>query len=156
MTDSTDNPAVQAFNAGKMGEFNKGIVEEFRSNGGKVGGPFKDATLLLLTTTGAKSGLPRLNPLAYFTIGGKIIIIGSKAGSTPIPTGCTTCAPTHVAMSKSALATARSRTMTRLPANCRPKSATSCSRRWSPWPRGSGEYQSKTNRVIPVFEVQQV
>ena len=53
--------------ADTMKAFNKSIVDEFRANGGKVGGPFEGATLLLLTTTGAKSGQPRLAPLAYFT-----------------------------------------------------------------------------------------
>ena len=60
-------------------------VEEFRANGGTVGGQFAGADLLLLTTTGAKSGQPRLAPLAYFTIDGKMIIIGSKAGADTNP-----------------------------------------------------------------------
>lgn len=60
--------------------WNKTIVEEFRANEGKVGGRFEGATLLLLHTTGAKSGQPRLAPLAYLTIDGKTIIIGSKGG----------------------------------------------------------------------------
>src|ERR1700750_2721379 len=68
-----------------MREFNKNLIDEFRANGGKVGGPFADATLLLLTTTGAKPGPPRLAPLAYFTIDGKTIIIGSKAGADTDP-----------------------------------------------------------------------
>ena len=68
-----------------MKAFNKNIVEEFRANGGKVGGQFAGADLLLLTTTGAKSGQPRLAPLAYFTIDGKMIIIGSKAGADTNP-----------------------------------------------------------------------
>ena len=55
-----------------MKAFNTNIVDEFRANGGKVGGPFEGVTLLLLTTTGAKSGQPRLAPLAYLTIDGKI------------------------------------------------------------------------------------
>ena len=63
-----------------MKAFNKNIVDEFRANGGVVGGPFEGATLLLLTSTGAKSGQPRLAPLAYLTIDGKMFIIGSKAG----------------------------------------------------------------------------
>ena len=62
-----------------MKAFNKNIVDEFRTNGGVVGGPFEGATLLLLTSTGAKSGQPRLAPLAYLTIDGKMFIIGSKA-----------------------------------------------------------------------------
>src|SRR3954467_5525728 len=68
-----------------MKAFNKSIVDEFRANEGKVGGPFEGATLLLLTTTGAKSGQPRLAPLAYLTIDGKMIIMGSKAGAAPNP-----------------------------------------------------------------------
>ena len=68
-----------------MKAFNKSIVDEFRANGGKVGGQFEGANLLLLTTTGAKSGQPRLAPLAYFTIDGKTIIIGSKAGADTNP-----------------------------------------------------------------------
>ena len=68
-----------------MKAFNKTIVDEFRANDGKVGGPFEGATLLLLTTTGAKSGQPRLAPPAYLTIDGKMIIIGSKAGADTNP-----------------------------------------------------------------------
>ena len=50
-----------------------------------MGGQFEGADLLLLTTTGAKSGQPRFAPLAYFTIDGKMIIIGSKAGADTNP-----------------------------------------------------------------------
>ncbi|MCB0946608.1 MAG: nitroreductase family deazaflavin-dependent oxidoreductase, partial [Mycobacterium sp.] len=65
--------------------FNQPIIEEFRANKGVVGGPFEGATLLLLTTTGAKSGEPRLSPLAYLTIDDKMIIVGSKAGADTNP-----------------------------------------------------------------------
>src|SRR5271170_5611114 len=61
--------------------FNKSITDEFRANDGKVGGPFEGADLLLLTTTGAKSGQPRISPLAYFRIDGKLLIVGSCAGA---------------------------------------------------------------------------
>jgi deazaflavin-dependent oxidoreductase (nitroreductase family) len=61
--------------------FNKTIADEFRANDGKVGGQFEGADLLLLTTTGAKSGQPRVSPLAYFRIDGKLLIIGSFAGA---------------------------------------------------------------------------
>ncbi|BBX02928.1 deazaflavin-dependent nitroreductase [Mycolicibacterium moriokaense] len=65
--------------------FNEGIVEEFRANNGKVGGPFEGAALLILHTTGAKSGQLRLSPLAYFEIEGKIYIVGSYAGADKDP-----------------------------------------------------------------------
>jgi deazaflavin-dependent oxidoreductase (nitroreductase family) len=65
--------------------FNKTITDEFRANDGKVGGQFEGADLLLLTTTGAKSGQPRLSPLAYFRVDGKLLIIGSFAGADVNP-----------------------------------------------------------------------
>jgi deazaflavin-dependent oxidoreductase (nitroreductase family) len=68
-----------------LDDFNRGIVEEFRANGGVVGGPFEGGSLLLLHTTGAKSGKPRLSPLAYLTVDGKMLIIGSYAGAPRDP-----------------------------------------------------------------------
>ena len=68
-----------------LDEFNRNVVEEFRANGGKVGGPFEGGTLLLLHTTGAKSGQPRLSPLAYLDVDGKILIVGSYAGGPKDP-----------------------------------------------------------------------
>ena len=65
--------------------FNQSITDEFRANDGKVGGQFEGANLLLLTTTGAKSGQPRVSPLAYFRIDGKLVIIGSFAGADVNP-----------------------------------------------------------------------
>lgn len=68
-----------------LDDFNRSIVEEFRANGGKVGGPFEGGTLLLLHTTGAKSGKSRLSPLAYLMIDEKMIIVGSYAGAPKHP-----------------------------------------------------------------------
>jgi deazaflavin-dependent oxidoreductase (nitroreductase family) len=68
-----------------MNDWNKAIIEEFRANGGKVGGPFEGGTLLLLTTTGAKSGKQRVSPLAYTADGDRFIIIASKAGAPTNP-----------------------------------------------------------------------
>jgi deazaflavin-dependent oxidoreductase (nitroreductase family) len=66
-------------------EFNSKVIDEFRANGGKVGGPFQGASLLLLTTTGAKSGQPRTSPLVYTTDGERIVIIASMAGAPTNP-----------------------------------------------------------------------
>ncbi|HEY6573704.1 MAG TPA: nitroreductase family deazaflavin-dependent oxidoreductase [Mycobacterium sp.] len=71
--------------AAALDDFNRGVVEEFRANGGKVGGSFQGGNLLLLHTTGAKSGEPRLSPLAYLTIDGKMLIIGAYAGAPKHP-----------------------------------------------------------------------
>ncbi len=68
-----------------MSDWNKRIIEEFRSNGGKVGGPFEGAPLLLLTTTGAKSGLARTTPVMYLPDGERFIIFASKAGAPTNP-----------------------------------------------------------------------
>jgi deazaflavin-dependent oxidoreductase (nitroreductase family) len=68
-----------------MSDFNQNIIAEFRANGGKVGGYFANSSLLLLTTTGAKSGQPRVTPLAYVTDGDRLIIIASKAGAPTNP-----------------------------------------------------------------------
>ena len=64
--------------------FNRGIVEEFRANDGKVAG-VPGGNLLLLHTTGAKSGKPRLSPLAYLSIDGRMLIVGSYLGALKDP-----------------------------------------------------------------------
>ncbi|MET0455422.1 MAG: nitroreductase/quinone reductase family protein [Mycobacterium sp.] len=66
--------------------FNAAVVEEFRSNGGRVGGPFADSDVALLTMTGAKSGQLRQTPLEYFTVGDRILIVGTKGGAPRNPT----------------------------------------------------------------------
>jgi len=64
---------------------NARIIEEFRANAGKVGGPFERVPLLLLHTTGAKTGLPRTNPLAYLPDGDRFVVIASKGGAPSNP-----------------------------------------------------------------------
>ena len=66
-------------------DFNRQVIEEFRANGGKVGGPFAGSPMLLLTTTGAKSGQPRTTPLVYTTDGDRIVVIASKGGAPTNP-----------------------------------------------------------------------
>jgi deazaflavin-dependent oxidoreductase (nitroreductase family) len=68
-----------------MSDFNAGIIDEFRANGGKVGGMFEGAPLLLLHSTGAKSGEPRLQPLVYLAEGDRWLIFASKAGADTNP-----------------------------------------------------------------------
>lgn len=59
------------------GNYNQAVIETFRANGGKTNGPNQ---LLLLTTTGAKSGQQRTTPIAYSTDGDHLVILASKAG----------------------------------------------------------------------------
>jgi deazaflavin-dependent oxidoreductase (nitroreductase family) len=131
--------------------FNKTITDEFRANDGKVGGQFEGADLLLLTTTGAKSGQPRLAPLAYFRVDGKLLIIGSFAGADVNPAWVHNLRANPSARvefgNESSDVTARE-----LPAVERdelfPKITAVAP--------GFAEYQAKTIRVIPVFELQPV
>jgi deazaflavin-dependent oxidoreductase (nitroreductase family) len=71
--------------ASDMNDWNKKVIEEFRANGGKVGGAFENMNLLLLHTTGAKTGLPRLNPVAYMKDDDRFVIIASKGGAPSHP-----------------------------------------------------------------------
>jgi deazaflavin-dependent oxidoreductase (nitroreductase family) len=68
-----------------VSDFNSAIIEEFRTHGGKVGGPFDGAPLLLLTSTGAKSGEPRTTPVMYLPDGEHMVIFASKAGAPTHP-----------------------------------------------------------------------
>ena len=65
--------------------WNEAIIDEFRANSGKVGGPFAGKTLLLLHTIGAKSGQQRINPVAYVPDGERLVIIASKGGAPTNP-----------------------------------------------------------------------
>jgi deazaflavin-dependent oxidoreductase (nitroreductase family) len=136
-----DNESIKAFN--------QSIADEFRANNGKVGGQFEGGDLLLLTTTGAKSGQPRLSPLAYFRIDGKLLIIGSFAGADVDPGWVHNLRvnPTaHIEVgTESSDVTARE-----LPSGERDD----LFGRIAAASPGFAGYQAKTSRVIPVFELQ--
>jgi len=66
-------------------DFNQNLIAEYRANGGKVTGMFANTPLLLLTTTGAKSGKPRVAPLAYTKDNGRLVIMASKGGAPTNP-----------------------------------------------------------------------
>lgn len=68
-----------------LNAWNRAIIEEFRANDGKVGGQFAGAPMLLLHTTGAKSGQERVNPLTYTTDGERMVVIASKGGAPTNP-----------------------------------------------------------------------
>jgi deazaflavin-dependent oxidoreductase (nitroreductase family) len=68
-----------------LNDFNSAIIDEFRANGGRVGGQFEGAPLLLLTSTGAKSGEARTTPVVYLRDGGHLVIFASKAGAPTNP-----------------------------------------------------------------------
>jgi deazaflavin-dependent oxidoreductase (nitroreductase family) len=64
-------------------DFNRRVVEEFRANDGKVGGPFEGLPLVLLHHTGAKTGTERVNPLAYQRVGDDSVAIFASKGGAP-------------------------------------------------------------------------
>jgi deazaflavin-dependent oxidoreductase (nitroreductase family) len=65
--------------------FNEHLIEEFRARNGKVGGELAKLPLLLLTARGAKSGEPRTNPLVYVEVDGRVVIIASMGGADRNP-----------------------------------------------------------------------
>jgi len=65
--------------------FNEALITEFRANEGKVGGRFEGRPVLLLTTTGAKSGRKFTIPLVYLQEGDRRLIFASKAGAPTNP-----------------------------------------------------------------------
>lgn len=135
-------------NADALNEMNRQVVEEFRANGGKVGGPFAGSDIVLLTTTGAKSGQQRVSPLVYFDIDGRILIAGSMGGAPKSPAwvhNLRAQPEVHVEIGEQAYK-AQARELPR-------------EERDALYPRvveiapQFGEYQAKTSRVIPLFEL---
>ncbi|MFF0160217.1 nitroreductase/quinone reductase family protein [Streptomyces sp. NPDC005263] len=63
--------------------FNEQVIEEFRANKGRMGGPFEGARLILLTTTGARTGTPHTAPVGYLPDGGDRILVIASAGGAP-------------------------------------------------------------------------
>jgi deazaflavin-dependent oxidoreductase (nitroreductase family) len=134
-----------------LNDFNRAIVEEFRSNGGLVGGPFAGATLLLLHTVGAKSGKPRLSPLAYLTVDDRMLIFGSYAGAPKDPAWVHNLRKNpraHVEVGTDAYDVE----VRELPREERDDLYA----KLVEMVPTLGEYQAKTDRVIPLFELNRV
>ncbi len=133
----------------RISDSNRPVVEEFRANGGRVGGPFEGADLLLLTTTGARSGREQTSPLGYFRDGDRLLVVASAAG-----------APRHPAWYHNLLAhplvTVEVGTETfeavavPLEGDARDRAFAEIVRR-AP---GYGEYQARTGRTIPVVALE--
>jgi deazaflavin-dependent oxidoreductase (nitroreductase family) len=66
-------------------DWNRQTIEAFRANGGKVGGVWEGRPLLLLTTTGAKSGQRRTTPVMYLPDGDRLLVFATKAGAPTNP-----------------------------------------------------------------------
>ena len=128
--------------------FNKSIVDEFRANDGKVGGPFEGNELLLLTTIGAKSGQPRLSPLSCKRIDGKLLIIAGYGGADVNPAWVYNLRANpraHVELAGESFDVTARELSPDERAGVVPKLTAAVS--------AFAEYQAKTSRVIPIFEL---
>lgn len=130
-----------------MSDWNTQIIEEFRANGGKVGGPFEGAPMILVHHTGAKSGTERVTPLVYFPQpDDRIVIMASKAG-----------APTHPDWYHNLMAHPDTKVEVGTETIPVRVSEAESPEREEIWDRavaampGFGEYQEKTSRRIPVL-----
>ena len=130
-------------------EFNEHNIAEFRSNGGKVGGQFEGFPLLILTSTGAKSGEPRENLIGYFDIDGKIYVVGSAAGRDASPGWVFNLRAQPNVQVEIGPDPQRGAVANELPRAERDRVYDLIVEQ-AP---GFGEYQKKTDRVIPVFEL---
>lgn len=129
-----------------MSDWNTNVINEFRANDGRVGGNFEGAPLLLLHTTGAKSGQERVNPVMYQDLGdGRVAVFASKGGMDTNPDWYhnLTANPDVTAEIGTATRTFRSR-------------VASHAEREPIWSKqkidypGFADYERKTSREIPV------
>jgi deazaflavin-dependent oxidoreductase (nitroreductase family) len=128
-----------------MSDWNKKIIEEFRAKGGKVGGQFEGAPLLLLHTKGAKSGAERVHPVMYQQDGDRLVVFASKAGAPTNPDWYH-----NVRANPDVTVEVGTETIA---ARARVAEGEERERLWSrqkaEWP-GFAEYEQKTTRTIPV------
>jgi deazaflavin-dependent oxidoreductase (nitroreductase family) len=130
-------------------DFNTQIITEFRANAGKVGGPFEGAPLLLLHTTGAKSGAERVNPMMYGREGDSYTVFASKGGAPDNP------AWYHNLVAHPEVTAEIGTETVRLTA--RVAQGSERDRIWDAWKTqntGFAEYETKTSRTIPVVILQ--
>jgi deazaflavin-dependent oxidoreductase (nitroreductase family) len=130
-------------------EFNKHNIDEFRRNGGKVGGQFEGFPLLILTSTGAKSGAERVNLIGYFDIDGQIYVVGSSAGRERDPSWAFNLRAHPNATVEIGSDPPKSVIAHELPREERDRIYVLIVER-AP---GLGDYEKNTDRVIPVFEL---
>ena len=135
-----------------MTNWNDNVIKQFHENDGKVGGPFEGSHLLLLTTTGAKTGEKRVAPMMYFTEQDGIYVIASKAGTPENPAWYhNLVAHPEVTVEQSTDHGIEAYTATATPVD-RAKRDELWGKFTAKAPGFAG-YQEKTSRVIPVVEI---
>jgi deazaflavin-dependent oxidoreductase (nitroreductase family) len=131
-----------------MSDWNTKIIEEFRAGDGKVGGPFEGAPMLLLHTTGAKSGVERVNPMMYLDLDGGRYVFASKAGADSHPDWYHNLVANPTVTVELGSETYDA-TAVSVAGGDRDRIFAEQARRYP----GFAEYQVKTSRVIPVVEI---
>jgi deazaflavin-dependent oxidoreductase (nitroreductase family) len=128
-----------------VSDYDKRIIAEFRANAGRVGGNWEGRDLLLLTTTGRKSGRKRTTPMAYTRDGDQLLVYASDSG-----------APTHPAWYLNLVADSEVIVEVgdeRFEATAAPLERSERDRQYAAQTErvpAFGEYQANTTRVIPV------
>ncbi|WHT21617.1 nitroreductase/quinone reductase family protein [Crossiella sp. CA-258035] len=133
-------------------DFNKQVIEEFRANNGRVGGYFEGSRLLLITTTGARSGKPHTNPVGFYPDGdGRNMIIGSAGGSPKHPDWFHNLVANPLLTVEDGVFTYEAKA-TVLTGEARDQAFARAVEADAGW----AEYQAKTTRVIPVVILEAV
>jgi deazaflavin-dependent oxidoreductase (nitroreductase family) len=132
-------------------DWNANIIAEFRANKGRVGGQFEGAPMLLLHTTGAKSGTERVNPMMYLEQDGRIFVFASKAGAPTNPDWYHNLVANPVVTVELGTETFEAQASS-LEGDERTQIYDEQARRYP----GFREYQEKTDRVIPVVELTRI
>jgi deazaflavin-dependent oxidoreductase (nitroreductase family) len=132
-------------------DWNAKIIAEFRANAGKVGGQFANATMVLITTTGARTGKQRVNPLVYLPDGKRIVIFASKAGAPTNPDWFYNLRANPLVTVEVGTETYQARAVI-LEGEERDRLYAEQVKRFSTF----GDYQAKTTRKIPVIALERV
>lgn len=128
-----------------MTDWNTQVIEEFRANQGRVGGAFEGAPLLLLHSTGARSNTERVNPMMYQAVGDGFAVFASKAGADTNPDWYHNLVAHPEASVEVGTETVEVSARVLGPEEREPVWATQKSRY-----SGFADYETKTDRVIPV------
>jgi deazaflavin-dependent oxidoreductase (nitroreductase family) len=128
--------------------FNADMMKDFRANEGKVGGMFEGAPLVILHTTGARSGKERLAPLMYLDYEDRMFVFASKAGADTNPDWYHNVKANPSVTIEIGTETVE-RTAVELDADERSRIYAVQASRYAQF----GEYQKGTDRAIPVIEL---